>query len=75
MFKSVLVIILVIGILWISRIVMQRVKQQPPANTTTSKDTVQCIQCSIYIPREEAIIKSNKTFCCEQHMNDWNQSA
>lgn len=75
MFKSVLVIILVIGVLWVSRVLMQRVKPQSPAKKVSGKDTVQCIQCNTYIPLEDAIIKDNKSFCCQQHLNDWNQSA
>jgi len=75
LFKSIFVIILVIGVLWLSRVLMQRVKQSPPAKKAVSKDTVQCLQCNTYIAQEEAIIKDNKTFCCQQHLNDWNQSA
>ena len=75
LFKSIFVIILVIGIIWLSRVLMQRVKQPPTVKKVASKDTVQCLQCNTYIAQEEAIIKDNKTFCCQQHLLDWNKNA
>lgn len=75
MFKSILVILLVATALWLSRLVMQRTRQRPFTKKSISKDTVQCLQCHTYIPQEEAIIKDNNAFCCQQHLNDWNQSA
>ena len=75
MFKSVLVIILVIGVLWLSRVFMQRLKQPPGNNSTKGKDTVKCLQCNTYIPREDAIMKDGQAFCSQQHLDDWNHSA
>lgn len=75
LFKSIFVIILVIGILWISRVLLQRVKQRPSINKVKHQDTVKCLLCNTYIAQKDAIIKDNKTFCCPQHMKDWNKSA
>jgi hypothetical protein len=44
-----------------------------PKKTTSTKtdDMVKCLQCETYIPRKEAIISGNDTFCCKQHERDW----
>jgi len=74
MFKSVLIIIFVVIILFISRTVMQRLKKPEKAmSRPDNRDTVQCIQCKTYIPSEDAIFKGNQSFCSQQHLSDWDQ--
>ncbi len=76
MFKSVLIIILVVIILFVGRSVLQRLKRAVPAEKSAdSKDTVQCLHCKTYIPCNEAIVKDGNTFCSRQHFNDWNRSS
>ena len=75
MFRSVLVIIFVIIVIWLARTLLQRVQQKPDNNRPlSSKRTVQCVQCSTYIPEEDAIMQDNRAFCSKQHLNDWKQS-
>ncbi len=79
MFRSVLVIILVIALLWIARIVLQRLKALPGDQTNTRKtpveqDTVKCQQCHTYVPRHDAIRQGEHHFCSQQHLEDWTQS-
>ncbi len=75
MFRSVLIIILVIAVLWISRTVLQRLKQTPVSNKPLqNKDTVQCSHCKTYIPVDDAISHNQQYFCSQQHLEDWNQS-
>ena len=76
MFKSVLIIVVVVVLLVLIRSVLQRFKLSTTKSTPIdSRDTVQCLQCKTYIPREDAIINGNNTFCSTQHLEDWNQSA
>ncbi len=75
MFKSVLIIIFVIVILLIARTITQRLKKPAPREPITHNDTVQCLHCQTYIPREDAIFKGDKTFCSLQHLNDWTPSS
>jgi len=75
MFKSVLVIIIVILILLFARTIMLRLKKEPKTTRISSKDTIQCAVCKVYTSRDEAIIKGDKAFCCQQHLNDWNKST
>jgi len=76
MFKSVLIIIFVIVLLWLIRTVTQRSKATAHRpHKPESKDTVQCLQCKTYIPREDAIFQNNQSFCSQQHLQDWNRSA
>jgi len=71
MFKSVLIIIFVIIILLIIRGVMQRIKKPAPKEPITHDDTVQCLQCQTYVPRDDAVFKGEKAFCSLEHLNDW----
>jgi len=78
MFKSVLIVIFVVIMLFVIRSVMQRLKkpesnQNSPSKPAQGEDTVQCLHCGTFIPRSDAIIKGNKAFCSAQHFNDWNQ--
>lgn len=75
MFKSVLTIIFVIVILIIARTITQRMKKPAPKEPITHNDTVQCLHCQTYIPREDAIFKDDKAFCSTQHLDDWNQAS
>ncbi|VAW58099.1 hypothetical protein MNBD_GAMMA11-3050 [hydrothermal vent metagenome] len=75
MFRSVLIIIFVIVMLFLARTVMQRLKQPRSGKKIRNKETVQCLQCKTYIPSEEAIYNGNNCFCSQQHLNDWNRSA
>jgi len=75
MFKSVLIIIFVIVILLIARTLTQRFKKPAPKAPITHNDTVQCLHCKVYVPREDAILNGNSTFCSTQHLNDWNQTS
>ena len=77
MFRSVLVIIFVIAVLWIGRIVLQRLQNKQPTKPEARQnhDTVQCLQCKTYIPKQDAILQDNAYFCSQRHLDDWNQSS
>ena len=75
MFRSVLVIIFVIAVLWLGRLLMQRLKSADKPAKPVSKDMVQCLQCQAYIPRDDAILEQGKAFCSQQHLNDWNKPS
>lgn len=75
MFKSVLIIVVVIVLLIITRTIMQRVKPPGRKRPPISNDTVQCQQCQVYIPQNDALFKGDKAFCSTQHLNDWNQRS
>ncbi|RDH81311.1 MAG: hypothetical protein DIZ80_14520 [endosymbiont of Galathealinum brachiosum] len=75
MFKSVLIIIFVIVMLFVIRTVLQRLKQPATkAKSLNTQDTVKCLQCNTYIPRNDAIVKGDTAFCSTQHLEDWNQN-
>ena len=48
--------------------------QQKKTRSVKTDDMVKCPQCETYIPRKEAIISGNETFCCKQHERDWEKS-
>lgn len=71
MFRSVLVIILVIAILWIARVLLQRIQPRTEPRRSQTKDMVQCEQCRTYIPGDDAITKDGHYFCSRQHLEEW----
>ncbi len=78
MFKSVLIIIFVVIMLFVVRAVLQRLKNPELGQNSTpkafdSEETVQCLHCSTYIPRGDAVLKGDKAFCSAQHFEDWNK--
>jgi len=75
MFKSVLIIIFVVIVLFIARTLTQRLKKPIPKESVTHNDTVQCLHCKTYVPREDAVFKGDNAFCSPQHLNDWNSSS
>ena len=77
MFRSVLIIIFVIVILLLIRTVTQRLKLKQPQRfkAFTNRDMVQCLQCGVYIPSEEAITNGSNSFCSQRHLDDWNRST
>jgi len=75
MFKSVLIIIFVIIMLFVIRTILQRLKQtDSKVKPLNNLDTVQCLHCETYIPRSDAVMQGNKSFCSTKHLNDWNHS-
>lgn len=73
--RSLLIIIFVVLVLWAVRSVMLRVPKKTDSTKPENKNMVQCIQCKTYIPSEDAIIKDDKSFCCTQHLEDWNKTV
>jgi uncharacterized protein len=58
-------------------LIRQFSRKQPyhPSNPSSppSRETVQCAQCHIYIPKDEAVNAEGQFFCCPQHARDWKQ--
>lgn len=70
MFRNLFLLIAIMAIFWIVNGFIQRAKAKP-VNRTVSKDMVQCEHCKVYLPKDDAIVMNNKTFCNQQHLNDW----
>ena len=78
MFRS-LIFILAIGIVvWlISRMIKNKTRQissknkQPKHNEI--KNIVQCQVCQAFVPEDKAVIENNKTFCSQQHLEQWKE--
>jgi len=78
MFKSVLIIIFVVIMLFVVRAVLQRLKKPESSQNSTpksfnSEETVQCLHCNTYVPRGDAVLKGDKAFCSAQHFEAWNK--
>ena len=74
MFRNLLLLIAVIALFWIIKGMIRRSRSQPPKNMIV-KDIVQCELCQNYLPKEDAIIDNGKSFCNQQHLNEWKHKA
>ncbi len=71
--RSILLILVLIGIFYASRKIRQRMKrlqqarnEKPPIQEKHAV-VLRCDHCGLHIPEQEAIHYNNKIFCCEQH--------
>jgi len=72
MFRSLIIIAaLALVYLLIKNRLQARRTNKPKTSSNSSKDTVQCLECEIYVPHTEAISSEDKYFCCKQHQRDW----
>ena len=71
---AILVVIALVIYLLLRRFLSGSKKPTGPQASAPSRDTVQCLQCKIYVPRDEAVIQNNQAFCCKQHARDWTPS-
>jgi hypothetical protein len=72
MFRTLVIIAALLLVFVIIKIRLgSRSLQQKKTGSATTDDMVKCRQCETYIPRKEAIISGNDTFCCRQHERDW----
>lgn len=67
----VIIIALALVYLLIKRLLNNKKTNQSQSNAPQSEDTVQCLVCNTFIPKNEALINQEYYFCCEQHLNDW----
>lgn len=73
MFRS---LIIIAALIMVYLLVKNRLQQRQLNKTqkTTRANTVQCMQCEIYIPDNEAVSIDKQHFCCKQHLRDWQAS-
>ncbi len=76
----VIILGLVIGFVYkLIRKFQQNRAQQNAKNASRSKDsvsskkTVQCDHCGIYIPVDELVSNGKKNFCCQKHKEEFDQ--
>ena len=66
-----LVLLLVIGVavaLWSSQCRRQApAAQRRPAAPPSPQDMVACAHCGVHLPRSDALLLGNHSFCCEEH--------
>ena len=74
MFKNLFLIAAIAALIWIISGLIRRA-QLEKKTTSESRDMVQCEQCKTYLPKHDAIVSNNKSFCSQQHLNDWNQTS
>ncbi|MCW9012714.1 MAG: PP0621 family protein [Gammaproteobacteria bacterium] len=76
MFRNLFLIAAILLVVWIIRGFIRRSQLTGAANKPRkNKDMVQCEQCKTYLPKDDAIVNNDKTFCSQQHLNDWNHKA
>ena len=70
--------LLIIGVVvWIAFRLFKRITNRPAIsenskNNSPSKKMVQCKQCGLHIPIDEALPKGDDYFCCSDHRDSDN---
>ena len=62
-----LLLILVIAIVWWLAKGFRRKDPAREAPEKRSEQMVNCAQCGLYLPQDEAIREGNKYYCCTEH--------
>lgn len=71
MFRGLIILAaLVIIYLLVKRLIGSKLATQNKT-PSPSKNMLQCAECGTFIPKNEAIIESEQSFCCKQHQQDW----
>ena len=74
MFKLLLWVVVIIGLLFATRLInikksapKRPATAQPPPASKGVEQMVRCAHCGIYLPRSEALMSNNHTWCSLEH--------
>jgi uncharacterized protein len=67
-FIALALIVMVVKRLWLKG-------QQPPRNNELTGKMVQCANCGIFIPQQEALEQDGRYFCSRKHRDETNRQA
>ena len=71
MFRTLILLIAIGLIVWVVKQMLKNksaAKAKPPGEI---KNIVQCKQCKVYIPQDQAVKENNDFFCSQQHLTEW----
>ena len=78
MFRSLIFIIAIALVVWlVSRMFKNTLGKSRPNNDEQDtspkaiKNIVQCVQCQAFVPEDKALKADGKTFCSQQHLDEW----
>lgn len=63
--------ILIACVIYLVFLIIRKLRQKAQdrqQHVATQKQVVQCASCGVYVPKEEALYKSEQYFCCRSHM-------
>jgi uncharacterized protein len=66
--RLLLLLITLWALILILRRAVRRRSQEPANRPQPPVDTVSCAHCGLHIPKQEALVRDNRYFCCEQHL-------
>ena len=64
-------IVLIVCLICLLFVIIQKLRQSwqvRQKQSVTRKQMVQCVGCSIYLPKDDALRKGDNYFCCTDHM-------
>jgi len=64
-------IVLIVCFICLLFVIIQKLRQSwqvRQIQSVTRKQMVQCLACSIYLPKDDALCKGDNYFCCTDHM-------
>jgi len=67
-------LILIACLVWLLLVFIQKLRQARQSGqdqqerAIVKKQMVQCVYCSVYVPKDDALRKNDEYFCCTSHM-------
>ncbi len=67
-------LILIACLVWLLLVFIQKLRQARQSGqdqqerAVVKKQMVQCVYCSVYVPKDDALRKNDEYFCCISHM-------
>jgi len=80
MFRNIIILLVIVIAFLIIRSRWRARQQNKHERSGTAKhdkneNTVQCEQCKLYLPADEAVTEKKMFFCSEQHQRDWHKRS
>lgn len=71
MFRNLILLIVIGLVIWLlSQFFKKKPRSQAQQNPKI-KNIVQCQQCEVYIPEDQAVKHNGRYFCTQQHLEEW----
>ena len=75
MFRNLVIIVLLGLLVWlINRIFLKPKRRKSKPAPMIEKNMVQCEQCGVFLPEQQAVVQHGHRFCSRKHVEDWEET-
>ena len=68
--RTLVIIIILALIVMIAKRLLQKKPHTPARRSQTNEHMVQCANCGIYIPEQEALQRAGRYYCSQTHLDE-----